>query len=63
MYEQTRSILNDEYRSVSSGLFERAKKYNAMWGPEYAIFTAKGMNDDEIEEEIDRIIFLSVFVE
>ena len=63
MYEQTKSILNDEYKGVSISLFEKAIKCNRMWGPEYIIFMGEDMDDEEIADEIDRMMFIRVYGE
>ena len=58
MYEYSRSILNDDYKGVSNGLFDGVKKYNKLWGPDFFIFTDMRMDEDEIEDEIDKVMFI-----
>ena len=63
MYEYSRSILNKDYIGVSNILFDKARKYNTLWGPDFYIFAGLCMNEDEIEEDIDRIMFIWTFGE
>ena len=63
MYEQVRSILNDDYKGISNGLFDGFKKYNKLWGPDFFIFTGMHMNEDEIDDEIDKAMFIRIFSE
>ena len=63
MYEYSRSILNDDYKGVSNLLFDKARKYNTVWGPDFYIFTSLCMNEEETEDKIDRIMFIKAFGE
>ena len=56
MFEQTRSVLNDEYRGVPNSLTDGAEKYNRLWGPDYIIYLRDKLNEDDVEAIIEAIL-------
>ena len=58
MFEQTRSVFNDEYRGVPNNLVEGAEKHNRLWGSDFIFFPHKELNEDDVEALVDWVLFL-----
>ena len=48
MFNETRSVFNEEYEGLVSGFFSLDRKCNVLWGTQYQIFFLMEPDEEEI---------------
>ena len=58
MFNETRSVFNEEYEGLVSSFFSLGRKRNVLWGMEYQMFFLMELDEKEIDRLVSEMVIL-----